>query len=261
MGQSQVVVKKVGDRMESVTPTAVSTATSHNGAQINAKGVKTETNKDARNSVNQGNQNTTVNGDSGSVVTGMRNPVSESSQEVIGSFKLFNSGNAQAANQIVGRVAAVAAQQGNDKQDSFSVSTMLGNISKSITGVTRSIDTVSDPSFQPTGDVLKDLTGLVQYYQKMLMEFTIKNTTKRILLAIQSEVEKLKIQFEQTEKLLKSIPKRWDELKRRISKNPMAALSAPSRENQQGSKTLTKKEAAKPVIKHAAEDLEKARNV
>lgn len=95
----------------------------------------------------------------------------------------------------------------------------------------------------------------------MLTEFTIKNTTKRILLAIQAEVEKLKIQFEQTEKLLKSIPKRWDALMKRMSKNPTAALSAPSRENQQGSKTLTKKEAAKPVIKNAAEDLEKARNV
>lgn len=247
--------------METVTPTAVSTATSHNGAQINAKGVKTETNKDAHNSVNQGNQNTTVNGDSGSVVTGMRNPVSESSQEVVGSFKLFNSGNAQAANQMVGRVAAVAAQQGNDKEDSFSISTMLGNVSKSITGVTKSIDTVTDPAFQPTGDILKDFMGLVSYYQKMLTQFTIKNTLKRVLLAIQSEVEKIKIQLEQTEKLLKSIPKRWEALKNRMAKDPKAALSAPSKENQQASKTLTKKEAVKPVIKHAAEDLEKARNV
>lgn len=247
--------------MESVTPTAVSTATSHNGAQINAKGVRTDTNKDSRNSVNQGNQNTTVNGDSGSVITGMWNPVSESAQEVIGSFKLFNSGNAQAANQSVARVAAVAAQKGNDKDDNFSVSKMLGNVSKSITGATKSIDTITDPAYQPTGDILKDFVGMIAYYESVMVKFTIKNTMKRVLLAIQSEVEKLKIQFEQTEKLLSSIPKRWEALKKRMSKDPKAALSAPSNENQQGSKTLTKKEAAKPVIKHAAEDLELSRNV
>lgn len=219
-------------------------------------------NKGNGNQVNQGNSNSTTNGDKGDTVTGLRDIVSETKKEIVGSYKLYNSGNAAAANKGVAKIAATAAQGQNEKEPPIpSVSALLGNVAGSIGKATVSIDKSQVEGFEPSGDMVADFTKLAKYYIEMLSQFTIKNTLKRVLLAIKSEVEKIKIQLEETERLMKSIPKRWQEFKKKFAKNPKKALTPPSKEGQKVNKALTEEQAVKTVLEDQQKNIQKQRNV
>lgn len=224
-------------------------------------GGKRTVKKGGNTDITQGNKAQTVNGNTSSLTTGSDEKVTQNTIERVGSSKLYNSGNATAANRAIAPVAATQSQKGNDKGLFPSITTMLGDMSSSITNATISIDTSSFAPLSPTGDILYDIAQLVVYYEKMLTQFTIKNTLKRVLLAIQSEIEKIKIQMEETYRLLERIPEKLKQIKSMIVKNPKAALQAPSDENKPGGKTLTEEQTLKAVIPNIPETINNAKNV
>lgn len=58
---------------------------------------------------------------------------------------------------------------------------------------------------EPTGCVLVDLTNLVVYMEDMLMQFTLKSIAHRVLTLIQSEIELMAAQFEETYQKIRDI--------------------------------------------------------
>lgn len=260
--QDQQTVTKTPTGMVNRTADATQEANSHVGGTFEVKGGgKRTVKKGGDTSITQGNKAQTVNGNTSNLTTGSDEKVSQNTIERVGSSRLYNSGNATAANRSIAPVAATQAQKGDDKSFLPSITAILGDMSESITNVTTSIDMSSFTPFQPTGDLSVDFMQLVVYYQQMLTQFTIKNTLKKVLLAIQSEIEKIKTQLEETYRLLEKIPDRLTKIKSLILKDPKAALQAPSDENKPGGKTLTEEQTLRAVIPNIQETINNAKNV
>lgn len=190
----------------------------------------------------QGGSFTTNRGDVDESISGGKNTTSGHVWEIVGGSKIWRSGAAAEANSTNAPIAATQAAKSDDGSLNLSIASRLSNISASIANATKSIDASQIQMPEPSGNIQVDLMALVEYQRQMLMEYSVKSALKRALLAIQHEVDKMRKQAEETQKMWKRMGKAitdWD------LKDIRQMATAPSDEEKQANQTMTKDQATR----------------
>lgn len=222
-----------------------SSANADTGGNYETAGRTTNVTKGNDVRTHQGGTFETYKGDVDKSVSGGNNITCGHFWEIVGGSKIWRSGAAAEANSTNASITATQAAKSDDGSLNMNMASRLSNIAASITNATASIDADKVQMPEPSGNIQVDLLALVEYQRKMLMEYSVKSALKRALLAIKHEVEKMKKQAEETQKMWKRMGKAITDLNLMDVKE---MATAPSDEEKQSNQVITKDQATRSQL-------------